>query len=84
MDSVTAALSAMASGPIVLLAPVLLTALLIFVNGVFVAAEFAIIGVRRTQMEQLAGEGNARARRVLAILNHPPRKTATSPPRNWA
>ena len=71
MDSITAALSAMASGPMVLLVPVLITALLIFVNGVFVAAEFAIIGVRRTQMEQLAGEGNARARRVLAILESP-------------
>jgi len=42
---------------------------LVLLNGLFVAAEFAIIGVRASRMEQLAGEGNKRARRVLGILN---------------
>lgn len=43
--------------------------LLVLVNGLFVAAEFAIIGVRPSRMEQLANEGNKVAARVLAILN---------------
>lgn len=41
---------------------------LVVVNGVFVAAEFAIIGVRPSRMEQLADEGNARASKVLEVL----------------
>ncbi len=67
MDSITAVLSV----PLVMLAPILITIALVLMNGIFVAAEFAIIGVRGTQMEQLAGEGNARAGRVLAILESP-------------
>lgn len=54
-----------------MLAPVLITTALVLVNSVFVAAEFAIIGVRRTQIEQLARQGNARASRVLAVLESP-------------
>ena len=30
---------------------------LVLVNGVFVAAEFAIVRVRRTRLEELAGQG---------------------------
>lgn len=54
--------------PTVLIVPLLVIVLLVIVNGFFVAAEFAIIGVRPTQMEELAGEGDARAKRVLAVL----------------
>ena len=61
----------MQTGPLVMLAPVLITTVLVLVNSVFVAAEFAIIGVRRTQIEQLARQGNARASRVLAVLESP-------------
>ncbi len=32
--------------------------ILVAFNGLFVAAEFALIGVRPTQMEQMANEGN--------------------------
>ncbi len=71
MDSITTILNAALSGPIMILVPILITAALVLVNGVFVASEFAIIGVRRTQMEQLSGEGNARAGRVLAVLESP-------------
>lgn len=53
-----------------LFVPLVVILLLIFINGLFVAAEFAIIGVRDTQMEQLADEGNAIAGRVLAILEN--------------
>lgn len=45
--------------------------LLIALNGMFVAAEFAIIGVRATRIEQLAEEGNRVAKRLRAILAHP-------------
>ena len=42
---------------------ILLTLILIFLNGFFVAVEFALIGARRTRMEQLA-RGNHRSARV--------------------
>lgn len=51
-----------------LLFPLFVILFLILVNGMFVAAEFAIIGVRPSRLEQLASEGNAAARRVLAVL----------------
>ena len=51
-----------------LIVPMLIILLLVIINGVFVAAEFAIIGVRDTQMEQMADEGNVVAGNVLKIL----------------
>jgi CBS domain containing-hemolysin-like protein len=47
---------------------VLLSIALVALNGFFVAAEFALIRVRRTRVEELADEGNAAAKAVLAIL----------------
>ena len=47
----------------------LIILLLVLLNGLFVAAEFAIIGVRASRVEQLAAEGHKRAHHVLAILN---------------
>ena len=38
---------------------------LIAVNGVFVAAEFALVRSRRSRLEQLASEGSKRASIVL-------------------
>jgi CBS domain containing-hemolysin-like protein len=43
---------------------------LIGVNGFFVAAEFALVRVRRNKIEQLAEEGDRRAKRVLNQLAH--------------
>src|SRR5919206_2426358 len=43
---------------------------LVFLNGFFVAAEFALVGVRRSRIETLAATGDGRARRVLDILSH--------------
>ncbi|MGC4998625.1 MULTISPECIES: hemolysin family protein [unclassified Streptomyces] len=40
------------------------------VNAFFVGAEFALISVRRSQIEPLAQEGDRRARRVLWGLEH--------------
>ncbi|MGD9316017.1 MAG: hemolysin family protein, partial [Anaerolineae bacterium] len=49
--------------------PFIIIALLILINGLFVAAEFAIIGVRPTRIEQLAQDGNRAARSVRGILS---------------
>jgi CBS domain containing-hemolysin-like protein len=43
-------------------------AALIAANGVFVAAEFALVAVDRNRMEREAGAGNRRARRVDALV----------------
>lgn len=57
-----------------ILVPVLISGILILVNGLFVAAEFAIIGVRKTRVARLSGQGNRTATRVLDILNDPIRQ----------
>ncbi|HYO63415.1 MAG TPA: hemolysin family protein [Pyrinomonadaceae bacterium] len=44
--------------------------LLVFVNGFFVAAEFAFVGVRRSRIETLAEGGSGPAKRLLDILNN--------------
>ncbi|MBZ0279122.1 MAG: hemolysin family protein [Anaerolineae bacterium] len=46
---------------------------LILLNGMFVAAEFAIIGIRPSRVEQLADEGNRTARRLLEVVKNPPK-----------
>jgi CBS domain containing-hemolysin-like protein len=53
--------------------PMIVIFVLVIINGVFVAAEFAIIGVRDTQMEQMAEEGNEVAGLVLQTLEVRPR-----------
>jgi len=44
--------------------------LLVFVNGFFVAAEFALVGARRTRLAQLAGEGHGGARVAHDATDH--------------
>ena len=44
--------------------------LLVFLNGFFVAAEFALIKVRGSQLDPLIGEGDARAGLARKILAH--------------
>lgn len=56
-----------------LLTLAVVTAVLIAVNGLYVAAEFALIGVRLTRIAQLAEDGNAAARALLPILRDPDR-----------
>lgn len=51
--------------------PFIIIIVLILLNGLFVAAEFAIIGVRPTRIKQLADEGNRTARRIHNILKDP-------------
>lgn len=53
------------------LLPIFIIIILILLNGLFVAAEFAIIGVRPTRVEQLAEEGDRVAIAVKAVLDDP-------------
>ncbi len=53
------------------LIPTLIITLLIVLNGIFVAAEFAIVGVSRAEVEQAQRSGSRAARRVKAILDDP-------------
>jgi len=50
------------------LLPVGIIIALVLLNGLFVAAEFAIVGVPRVSMERQAATGDRMARRVLEIL----------------
>ena len=49
---------------------VLLTLVLLILNAFFVAAEFAMVRVRGTQLDQLAAEGSARGRLAAHIIDH--------------
>lgn len=51
----------------------LVVLLLVGLNAFFVAAEFALVSVRRTRIEQLAAEGNMLARIVRRALDDPNR-----------
>ncbi len=42
---------------------------LVVINGVFVAAEFAIVRVRRTRLEELAGKGRAEAHVAIELVD---------------
>jgi CBS domain containing-hemolysin-like protein len=44
---------------------------LLAANAFFVAAEFSLIGVRRSRLQQLVREGDLRAARVLSALDRP-------------
>lgn len=61
--------------------PLVLIFVLILLNGIFVAAEFAIIGIRPTRIEQLAEEGSRVAinlREVLRVQGKVDRYVATA------
>jgi CBS domain containing-hemolysin-like protein len=44
--------------------------LLVLANGFFVAAEFALVGLRRSRIETLAAGGDRRAKRLISILDN--------------
>lgn len=47
----------------------LLVILLVLTNGFFVAAEFALVGVRRSRVASLAQDGNPRAKLLLELID---------------
>jgi putative hemolysin len=52
--------------------------LLTFLEGFFVAAEIALVSLRRSRVEQLVDEGRPGARRVRRLLDEPGRFLAVS------
>ncbi|HWT02090.1 MAG TPA: hemolysin family protein [Pyrinomonadaceae bacterium] len=65
--------AALPHGPVSLWGAVIkLSAVLVLViaNGFFVAAEFALVGVRRSRIEALAAAGNKRAKRLMGLLGN--------------
>lgn len=51
----------------------LAVAVLILLNGFFVAAEYGLVTARRTRIREMEAQGNRRARAVLTITAQPPR-----------
>jgi len=49
--------------------PILAILLLVTINGVFVAAEFALVGARRSRFQVMAEEGNGAARWLLRVFD---------------
>ena len=53
-----------------ILLKILSVVVLVFINGFFVAAEFAFVAVRKSRIESLAADGKTAAKRLLEILNN--------------
>ena len=51
----------------------LAVAFIVAANAFFVAAEYGLVTVRRTRLQELDAQGSRRARRVLRIVEVPPR-----------
>jgi putative hemolysin len=57
---------------------ILVIIILTFFEGVFVAAEIALVTIRRTRVDQLAEEGNRAAKRVKGLVAQPGRFLAVT------
>ena len=58
--------------------PILFLVVLTLLEGFFVAAEIALVSIRRSRVEQLVDEGRPGARRVQKLLSEPSRFLAVS------
>ncbi|MGB1249232.1 MAG: hemolysin family protein [Candidatus Promineifilaceae bacterium] len=58
------------------LVPFIISLVLVAINGLFVAAEFAMLGSRPSKMEQLRDEGNVAAGSILKVLESPTRQNS--------
>lgn len=54
---------------LVLILSIVAALALVAMNGVLVAAEFAIVRVRRTRLEELAGQGREEAKRAIELVD---------------
>jgi putative hemolysin len=50
---------------------IIILLVLIFINGLFVMSEIALVSVRKARLESLAEKGDLRARRALDLSNNP-------------
>jgi CBS domain containing-hemolysin-like protein len=51
--------------------PIVVIVALVLVNGVFVAAEFALVGARPSRLESIAERGNRAARWLVSVIHRP-------------
>jgi CBS domain containing-hemolysin-like protein len=51
--------------------PIVAVFVLVLVNGLFVAAEFALVGARRSRVQTLADSGNRAAQWLLGVFDRP-------------
>ena len=49
---------------------IFIIAFLLFVNGFFVAAEFSLVKVRKTRLEQLCNDGNSKAKTAMKLVDN--------------
>jgi putative hemolysin len=61
----------------VIILEIILILLLVLVNGFLAMSETALVSSRRTRFQQLADEGDERARTALNLTAHPPRFLST-------
>ena len=59
------------SGALTYLVPLLVILALVVLNGLFVTAEFSLVGSRRSRMAALAESGNGSARQMLEVFDRP-------------
>ena len=56
--------------PSTIILNIFIIAFLLFVNGFFVAAEFSLVKIRKTRLEQLCNEGNSGAKIAIKLVEN--------------